>query len=414
MKVIRLQAQNFKRLSAIDITPEGNTVIISGRNAAGKSSVLDAIWAALSGKFANGLDKAVKDGEKKASVKLETETLIITRNWTETGKPTLKVENKEGAKFSSPQAILDDLVGSLSFDPLAFTRQSGKAQLETLLSLVDLGINLEEVDAEAKKIFDQRTEIGREGKQLAGALQGCPTVPEDTPDEPVSVAVLMEEMDKANSTVASNIEERHLLKFNQGNLSDTISEIASLEEQLEEARARRESLLSAIADMQPKVAALIDPDIDSLRSRISQADTVNANVRAKQQSTDLAAKVRAKRAEYDELTGQLNAVQQRKAEALQQAIFPVDGLGFAEDGVTFQGIPFSQASSAEQLRVSLGMAMALNPILRVIRITDGSLLDSDSMAEVQRMATENDYQVWVETVDTSGKLGIVIEDGEVA
>ena len=38
-KIIKLQAENVKRLKAIEITPAGNTVIITGKNAQGKSSV---------------------------------------------------------------------------------------------------------------------------------------------------------------------------------------------------------------------------------------------------------------------------------------------------------------------------------------------------------------------------------------
>ncbi len=49
MRILRLQSENIKRLSAVDITPDGSTVIIGGRNAQGKSSVLDSIAYALGG-----------------------------------------------------------------------------------------------------------------------------------------------------------------------------------------------------------------------------------------------------------------------------------------------------------------------------------------------------------------------------
>jgi hypothetical protein len=49
----------------------------------------------------------------------------------------------------------------------------------------------------------------------------------------------------------------------------------------------------------------------------------------------------------------------------------------------------------------------------VIRISDGSLLDSDSLALLAEMATEGDYQIWIEMVDSTGKVGISIEDGAV-
>ena len=47
MKIIELRATNIKRLKAVEITPDGTMQVIGGRNAQGKSSVLDAIWLAL-------------------------------------------------------------------------------------------------------------------------------------------------------------------------------------------------------------------------------------------------------------------------------------------------------------------------------------------------------------------------------
>ncbi len=77
------------------------------------------------------------------------------------------------------------------------------------------------------------------------------------------------------------------------------------------------------------------------------------------------------------------------------------------------GVPLTQASDAEQLRASLAIAMALNPKLRVIRVRDGSLLDSNAMKIIAEMAETKDFQVWIERVDDSGKVGFVLEDGHV-
>ncbi len=109
----------------------------------------------------------------------------------------------------------------------------------------------------------------------------------------------------------------------------------------------------------------------------------------------------------------LGAIDKKKADALAKVKFPIDGLGFDDSGVTFYGVPFVQASAAEQLRVSAALAMATDPELRILQVRDGSLLDSDSMAVLEELAAEHDFQVWVEVVDESGSLGIVIEDGSV-
>ena len=102
-----------------------------------------------------------------------------------------------------------------------------------------------------------------------------------------------------------------------------------------------------------------------------------------------------------------------KAAAISLAKMPVAGLSLGDGEVMLNELPFEQASDAERLKVSIAIAMAMNPKLRVIRIRDGSLLDENSMKAIAEMAHEGGYQFWVERVETSGKVGIVLEDGEV-
>jgi hypothetical protein len=111
------------------------------------------------------------------------------------------------------------------------------------------------------------------------------------------------------------------------------------------------------------------------------------------------------------------AIEQHRAKAAEltaSAKYPVPGLGFHDEEVTYNGLPFKQASNAEQIKVSIAMGMAGNPKIRVMRIKDGSLLDDDSLAVVENMAVEHDFQVFMEIVDVSGKMGVYLVDGEIA
>ena len=121
----------------------------------------------------------------------------------------------------------------------------------------------------------------------------------------------------------------------------------------------------------------------------------------------------AKEAEADAFDAAMTERNRAKQAAIDRSDLPIPGLGLVNEEVTYNGVPLAQASSAEQLRVSMAMAMAANPQIRVIRITDGSLLDSSNMALIAEMAAEADFQVWVERVDESGEVGVVIEDGGV-
>ena len=72
MKIINLKINNFKGIKAVDITPTDDTVIISGKNGAGKSSVLDSIFYALSYKSASKqIPEAVRNGENESSITID-------------------------------------------------------------------------------------------------------------------------------------------------------------------------------------------------------------------------------------------------------------------------------------------------------------------------------------------------------
>src|SRR5450759_2931486 len=160
LKIIRLTAENTKRLKAVDITPAVHVQIIGGRNAAGKSSVLDAIWLALGGgAAARETTRPIRDGEDHASVRLDLGDLVVTRTWTG-DKTALTVASQDGAKYSSPQGVLDALVGRLSFDPLEFTKLGGREQVAALLDLVNLDVDLDQLAGDRKAAYETRTEIG--------------------------------------------------------------------------------------------------------------------------------------------------------------------------------------------------------------------------------------------------------------
>lgn len=414
-KIIKLEASNFKRLRAVEINPDGNLVVIAGRNGQGKSSVLDAITAALGGTSTKALPRPIRDGEDKAQIVLETEDLIVTRKFSGSGS-TLTVKGKDGATYSKGQAKLDQLLGRLSLDPLAFTQLSEKDQLKTLLDLVDLPFKPADIEAERAKVFAERTEVNRRVKELQGQAAGY-SIPGGTPAEEVSVSALLTEYREAqqeHARRAALVAARTAAGEKLDQLRDRKDELLAELRRVEIATGDAEQDYRQIQEAIDQVNLTSAPNLEAIQSLIDTAEQVNAAVRERKQAEQVAARLTALQADAQQLTEQLAGIDKKKADGLAAASFPVDGLGFDADGVTYQGVPFKQASGAEQLRVSLAMAIALNPGLRVIRIADGSLLDSTNLELIEEMAVANDYQVWIEMVNESGDFGITIEDGQVA
>jgi DNA repair exonuclease SbcCD ATPase subunit len=409
MKIIELKAENVKRLKAVDITPEGNTVVISGRNGQGKTSILDAIWLALAGGNAvkdSQTARPIREGAQKATVSLDLGDIKVTRSWTAGGGMTLKVENKEGAAYKSPQSLLDGMIGKLSFDPLAFSRMTPKEQKKTLISLVNLSIDPDELDNQRRELYDRRTTVNREAKALEGALSTRAPIPDGLPQEELSLAALIQNAKDASVEMSKNAELRRILEEKR-------RAAAVLQKEIEEKKTLLASLVESGKGLAAQVENLKDPDIDAINMEISNIENTNAAIREARKTLDFRVALEKTLKESDSLSDEIKALDERKSAALQEAKFPIDGLGFDDEGVLFRGIPFAQCSSAERMKVSLAIASSLNPQIRVIRVNDGSLLDTQSMAEVEAIAKEHDMQVWIERVDESGKVGIVIEDGEI-
>lgn len=430
-KIIGLQVENVKRIKAVSIAPaEGQAVIeITGKNGQGKSSILDSIQYALGGKKAHP-DQPIREGETQAAVILHTDAYIITRTW-KGDKTALEIKTANGAKFDGPQDLLDRVTGDLTFDPLAFSRMKPADQIATLKEVA--GLNFDELESNRKGAFDNRTDVNRQLKAAKAQLEAAPIV--NAPDEEVSTADLLKEVETAMATKQANAEKRTALdnlKAKRENdftsAEATIArfdgEIADLERKVTEMKSaqelRRKELetcrqthAAEIATKTTEVEALVDPDTEAIQKKLASADEVNADVRKKKARAVLADQVKVLQEEADGLTAKIEGYDLEKEQILLQAKFPIEGLSFGETGIIYKGLPFNQACSSEQLRVSVAMGLALNPRLKVMLVRDGSLLDSEGRELLRKMAEETGAQVWMERATDGEPIGIVIEDGEV-
>jgi hypothetical protein len=404
MKIIRLSASNVLRLKAVEVEPQGTVQIVAGKNGAGKSSLLNSLYLALAGGAASReIAKPVRAGEEWAEVKLDLGTILVTRTWDEHGKTTLTVKAPDGATYKSPQTLLDSLLGALTFDPLEFTRQKPADQRRTLLDL--LGLDFTAADTESKRLYDLRLDTGRK----AHAFGDLPKLPKGAPLTEVSASEIVDRINTATRQQRAIDELRAANKRAVSQIEDIDREIARLGEV-------REQLVQTMGANDDELGALPEPeDIAALQEKLAGIEDRNKVARENRRIVESREQQKRLQDEYTALSRKIDGIEQTKAAAIAAAVMPVPGLGFDADGVTFGGVPFSQASSAEQIRVSLAMAIAMNPTLRVIRIMDGSLLDSDSMAEIRAAAEEHDIQIWIEVVgeNPDDPTAIVISDGEV-
>jgi len=430
LKIINLQSENFKRIVAVDITPTGNMVEIAGRNGQGKSSILDSISVALEG-MSKAPSQPIRKGQLESSITVslgnDKPEIVVTRTFRPKADGSeivskLTVESADGAKYGSPQAMLDNLLGALTFDPLAFERMDARQQFNTLRAFVP-GVDFEAIDNANRGDYDRRQTANRKAKEARAAAAAIKVDP-NLPAEPVDASALVAKLEQAGQH-NTDIETR---KANRERMRDKIADLKIATESLlelikqwqakiDEAKQGIQQNEAQVSEMQAKLDAappLADPiDTAPIRAEIGSADAVNAGIRDRQQRDKLLQDAATFEAEASEYTLSMDKREVEKREAIAAAKLPVDGITFGNNEIMMNGVPFSQASDAERLTASIAIAMAMNPKLRVIRVRDGSLLDDTSMKVLADMAAQHDYQVWIERVDSTGKVGIVIEDGKV-
>lgn len=418
MKIVQLQAENVKRLKAVEISPEGHIVEITGRNGQGKSSVLDAIWWALAG-TTHIQAVPIRKGENEARIRLDLGEIKVVRTFRkredQTFTTSIAVESTDGARYPSPQRMLDGLLGALSFDPLAFTRMDGKAQLEALKRFVP-GVDFEAIERANKADYDRRTDVNRQVRALRAQASAI-IVPPDVPAARIDDAALVAEMERAG-------EHNALIERRRAGREAAAAEVKRLDAEAERIRAEIAVLNDRLRDTAgtadqkrgqlANAEALPKPiDTAALRERIADASRANAALARHEERARVEAQATEAETQSAALTKAIEERVAAKREAIAKAELPVPGLGFGDDEILLDGVPFDQASSAEQLRTSVAIAMAANPKLRVIRVQDGSLLDEEAMRILAEMAQAADYQVWIEVVQSGRSAAIVIEDGSV-
>lgn len=397
-KIKSTELTKFQRLNYVQIAPSGSLVALAGRNKQGKSSYLDGLEAAICGHNGRVITRPINDGADKAGITVETDDgLVINRTYTAAGSK-LTIKAADGAKYG--QAKLDSLLGELGIDSSRFASLTDKDQLKTLLGLVDLPFDPARLDAERSELFVSRTDANRKVKELQAQVAALDPSPAGLPNEEVSVSALVSEFRK------NEMLNREILAARQA-VVDAAANVDRLAAELAEAEVSHAKAL-ARATSAPPLA-----DLATMQARLDGAEATNAQIRAAKDRQAAETRLTIAQQEASALTDAIEEIDMQKADGLAAAKFPVDGLSFDTEGVLYRGRPFSRASSAEKVLVSAAMMIALNPELRVLIVRNGNDLDSESLAELEAMAADADFQIFIEIVNESGDFGITIEDGEV-
>jgi DNA repair exonuclease SbcCD ATPase subunit len=398
MRIIHLKINNILNLKAIDVHPQKNVNKVSGKNGAGKSNFLETIRFALLGKRAMPKEP-IREGQKQGDIVVELDDYIVTVKITKNGE-YWQVTDKEGRPVKSPQTLLKEIVGPISFDPLALLDEDPKKLRAVLLEL--LGVDLDKYDTEIKRLRDERQIEGRSLKLNEAALTTLPYYTE-APKEEISISELHKKL--AEAGLVNNAIDK------AGNELDSInSEITSLEKRVQFLKEQKENRIKYLQEN-----AVVDTAV--ITEKMENIETVNQQVRANKAYNIAKKRAQESQGVYNKFTEKIEQLELVKDDTLKKAKMPIPGLGVDEEGVTFTDEkhgtkPISQINTAKRIEIGMAIYMAKNPDLKVM-FAEGDKFDKETEKAVEAAVKDADFQLFCEVVDEETESGIYLIDGTV-
>lgn len=428
MEITAIEIRDVLRIKHIKFTPPADVlvILIGGDNAQGKTSLQRSLLMAMGG-AGEIPDEPVRRGAIEGEIVLQLTDVTVRRRIMHDGQSKLEVTSKYGP-IKSPQEWLSKLFGGRALNPLDFLRRKPAEQRDQLLKLIDKDGRIAGIESNRKAVFTRRTEVGRDLKKATAQLAGMTEV---QPGSPVDIMALTTESRTLGDVIAEMGRRRNVHEQAMRESSQAASDVKRANDAMEAAKraleaalarqnAAEESLTKArvavesFEDDQQRAAARRD----EIQRELAAAQVHNSKVAADQAAAAARAKLAAElaetKADYEALDEEIKQYDAQKLEILTAAQLPVPALGVDDNGVTLNGLPFDQASSAERWRVAVGLAIAAKPELRDVWIEDGALLDDNALLALKEIAQRSGYRFWVERVGNKDPGAVIIHDGQIA
>lgn len=454
MYIKKLQLLNFQVIKEFNAEFEGNVYIVTGDNELGKSTLLKAIGALLTG----NRDDVLRTGETKGFAKMvvgdDGEEFEVSLSFTEANpRGTLSIKQKTTGMQSNNVSMLQKLFGYQDFDAVEFSRWSETAegrrkQIAVVKSLLPESVRerIDSIDAEVKALKDERTGVNRDVKTYTAVCENANKLLEagdvERYAEPVDVAALV----KAQSEIAAldvkaqqiraakeqrekqlaEIPERiRRIEANSENAKEAYERAiaaakAEYEKAIEVARAQlmdnekeNESELTAIEvernDFEARRANAVKwlADYEKAKAERTDVTTALANAEEHNRKNRIVADYLTKKKECDnavahaeQMDEQIQALSEERAGLIANAKLPIKGLSFSDDGLELNGIPFmpGKVSDSQTMEIATKLVIASNPKVKVFRIARGESLGQKRLENIIAIANKYGFQGFIENV----------------
>ena len=407
MKINKLEIENVKRVKAVKMEPSASGLtIIGGDNNQGKTSVLDAIAWALGGNSFRPSEAARQGSTIPPYLHIVMSNgLVVERK----GKNSdLKVTDPTGQKAG--QQLLDSFVEKLALDLPRFMEANDADKAKILLNIIGVGEQLRQLEDEEKKIYNDRTVVGRIADQKRKFAQEQPYYP-DAPKDIVSAADLIRQQQEI---LARNGEKQRLIHEHDiilGQLSEADLAIERIKKELQAALTMKGELEVKLKASERTPHELEMESTEELERNIADVDEINRKVRANLDKDKAEEDAQTYAHQYADLTTKLEDVRQQKRALLDHADLPLPELTVSDGALLYKGQRWDNMSGSDRLIVATSIVRRLNPECGFVLMDKLEQMDLKTLKAFGAWLEEQGLQVIATRVSTGDECSIIIEDG---
>lgn len=464
MYIKKLELLNFQLIEKFEAEFTGNVYFVTGDNELGKSTLLKAIGALLTG----NRDEVLRNGTSKGFAKMivgdDGEEFDVSLSFTENNpRGTLTIKQKSTGMSTNNVTMLQKIFGYTDFDAVEFSRWSETAegrrkQIAVVKSLLpaDVRERIESIDTEVAGLKTERTGVNRDVKTFETLMNESRARMDFNPEEykdSIDVTDLLQKqqtnaalIEKAK-TVRTALQQRtaqlaeipERVQREQAHYDNTIKAIDESVEAAriayENAKAKAEQDKKTAKDEHDAELAKIESETKDIETRKANAESwlkdYEANNPEKSDIPAMLAKAdehnkkhalvkeytaRKKQLDYvvakskamDDEIEKLNA---ERADLIAKSELPIAGLSFTDDGLELNGVPFvpGKVSDSQTMEIAAKLIIASNPKVKVFRIARGESLGEKRLETIVEIARKNGFQGFIEQVQR-GQNEMMVEE----
>lgn len=447
MIVKKLELVNFQVIKEFNADFDGNVYFITGDNELGKSTVLKAIGALLTG----NRDAVLRNGESKGFAKMivgdDGEEYEVELKFTKANpRGTLSIKSKTTGMKSDNVSMLQKIFGYTDFDAVEFSRWSETAegrrkQIEVVKSLLpeEVRTRIAEIDTTVAGLKTERTGVNRDLKTYKSisdaAGQGLTTQDLNTYAKPKDITELMKEQAENAQLIEKAKTVRSALEQRKKQLEEIPERLAAAKATYEKAIEEAKKAIERTEKLYKEAIAQIESEKADYEARKANAEKWLANyeennpekldtsdqLRKAEEHNKKAAKVADylskkkqaddKKAEAEKMDSEIAELSAEREKLISSAKLPISGLSFSDDGLVLNDVPFvaGKVSDSQIMEVAAKLIIASNPTVKVFRIARGESLGQKRLQAILDLAKKEGYQGFIESV-VRGQQDLIIEE----